>query len=69
MTGGGGLWGLTASTEILETGAASWRIVETAELAIPLFGMRGVTHDNMVYMIGQYKRWEFGLRRSHKASL
>ena len=53
MTGGGGVEGLTATTEILEKDSSSWRIVETAELGIPLFGMRGVKLDSKIYMIGQ----------------
>ena len=53
VTGGGGVEGLTATTEILEKDSSSWRIVETAELGIPLFGMRGVKLDSKIYMIGQ----------------
>ena len=59
VTGGGGLYSLTAATEIMEKGGSSWTVVESADLAIPLFGMRGVKLDNKVYMIGQ-------LWRSHK---
>ena len=53
VTGGGGLNGATASTEIFIKGGTSWTLVETAELPVPMFGLRGINLDNVVYMIGK----------------
>lgn len=57
VTGGGGLWGLTDTTEILEKDSSSWTIVESAELAIPMFGMRSVKLEDAIFMIGGEDRF------------
>ena len=53
MTGGGGLHGLTDTTETLTEGHTAWTVVATARLEVPLYGLRGITMDNVVYMIGK----------------
>ena len=50
--GGGGLGETTDSTEILYSGADSWKVVESAALPSPLSGLRGVSIYNTVYMTG-----------------
>ena len=58
MTGGGGLHGLTDTTETLTEGHTAWDVVDTARLEVPLYGLRGITMDNVVYMIGRaIKGW------------
>ena len=53
VTGGGGLQGLTDTTETLTEGHTAWDVVATARLEVPLYGLRGITMDNVVYMIGR----------------
>lgn len=52
MAGGGGLGEITDSTEILYSGKDSWKVIETAALPVPLFGLRGASVYNTVYMTG-----------------